>query len=364
MTEDYPPANHGGKVWQLSRKNKVPVSEILDFSANINDFVTETDFHAIFQLENIANYPDTDLDYYTGIISDYTGTPLRNIMLGPGLTYFIYRLAEMFRNTNILIFEPSFTEYKRAFQLNNCTVDECRIEELSVRLNDIASGKYQFVVLTRPDNPLGNAIKRDLINSLARKADSSGTKVFIDEAFLDFMGRQEIQLSASLVMKYRNVILGRSLTKFLSIPALRLGYIVSNTEFIGSLKSKLEPWSINQPALMFLSNVDFQKTSATIPMVVEERKFLVTNLGNYGFMAVGNPRANFVTFKLPDGVISEELDRYLQSNNILVRFLDDHPWLGSRYVRIAVKRRNKTVKLLNCLEDYFSSCFNNISDGV
>ncbi len=364
MTENSPPANHGGKVWQLSRKNKVPVSEILDFSANINDFVPETDFHAIFQKENIANYPDTDLDYYTGIISDYAGTPLRNILLGPGLTYFIYRLAEMFRNTSVLIFEPSFTEYKRAFQVNNCTVDECKIEELSDRLNDVADGKYRFVVITRPDNPLGNAIERDLIHSLAGKAESSGTKVFIDEAFLDFMGREEIQLSASLVREYRNVILGRSLTKFLSIPALRLGYIMSDGELIETMKSKLEPWSVNQPALVFLSNVDFQQTSATICRVAEERKFLVSNLENYGFVPVGNPKANFVTFKLPDSVVPEGLDCYLQSKNILVRFLGDHPLLGSGYVRLAVKKRDKTDKLLKCLDDYFSSSINNILDGV
>lgn len=331
------------------------VSEIMDFSANINDFLPIPDLSEIYSAVNVMNYPDTDLRRYSMILSDYIQAPVERIMLGPGLTYFIYRIAELFSGARVLIFEPSFTEYRRAFLANNCDVVMASIGEMQARIGDIEKGNYDFIVITRPDNPLGNAIGRNALLGLAASAAKSGTKVFVDEAFADFLGLDELRFSSRLPDKFDNIILGRSLTKILAIPSLRLGYIVSCRPFIDGLKARLEPWAVSQPALTYLDRVDFQKIAGSVEQVGRERDYLIRMIEKKGFVLQGNPVANFATFLLPGSVEPTDLDEFLQSRNILVRFLGDHSWLGSNYIRIAVKERSKTDRLLYCLDEFLST---------
>lgn len=354
---------HGGKVWWLSRKNDVEVSSIIDFSASINDFSPEFDFSSLINADTVGNYPDTDQKAYLGGLSEYIGLPKENILLGPGLTYFIYRIAEKYRNRGILILEPTFSEYRKAFQVNGCTVETVPAKNLEKCLASIRQGNYSMIVATRPDNPVGNAMDRNQLMELAEASRIGSATLFIDEAFIDFMGGSEIRESANMISRFSNVILGRSLTKILSIPSLRLGYIVSSEDFIRDLREHLEPWSVSQIALEFLSRVDFRGLQAVADDVREGREYLVERSEKLGMKLCGTPVANFVTLRLPEGMDPIELEKFCLSRNILIRTLGEHRDLGKNHIRVAVKRRERTNTLMEVITEFMETKGNPDSGG-
>lgn len=339
---------HGGQVWSFSRNSGIKVNSIIDLSANINDFI----YHKTvgIPIESIVNYPDTNLEMYLGPLARYNGVGLDSILPGPGLTYFIYRFAEMLRNTKVLVIEHAFGEYSRAFRINGSIVETIMPEPEDRVMDRIECSGYSAVVLTRPDNPLGNAVSASYVERMAEVCENSGTLLFIDEAFVDFMGINEVQRSSSLPEKHGNVIVGRSLTKILGAPSMRIGYIVASPEYVIEMKSRLEPWSLGQFALEFMKGLDHMEISSSVDMVDRGRKHLIESMETRGFAAVGIPRANFVTFRIPDGIRPGVLFSRLEEAGILVRTLQDHPELGENHIRVAVKRREKTEALLDVLD--------------
>ncbi len=82
------------------------------------------------------------------------------------------------------------------------------------------------------------------------------------------------------------------------------------------------------------------------------RKYLIKSLANKGFNIIGNPQANYITFKLPKNIDGYKLKAYLAGRNIMVRILDDYSEFGSNYIRVNVKRRIKNRILINALYYY------------
>ena len=53
---------HGGNVWELARRQKLPLEEIIDFSANINPLGISQKAEAAIRdnINKIIHYPDPD----------------------------------------------------------------------------------------------------------------------------------------------------------------------------------------------------------------------------------------------------------------------------------------------------------------
>ena len=92
----------------------------------------------------------------------------------------------------------------------------------------------------------GQLIPKAEIENIARLALIRKRFVVIDEAFIDFVEDQSVNM---LVRHNPFLIVLRSLTKYYALPGLRLGYIVGEARRIAQIASYQEPWSVNGPAM-------------------------------------------------------------------------------------------------------------------
>ncbi len=331
----------------------MPVAEILDFSSSLNDFI-DIDISDICETEFVSNYPEEFGDDVVRKISDYCGLSIDQILLGPGLSYFIFRLAEQLRNSRVLLLEPSFSEFERAFSVNGCRIKKGSIDNPNAAAEEIVKREYEVVILARPDSPRGDLIPDQSLYEIAQACGRAGATLFVDEAFFDFLDQAAKEMSRKLVAEFENVILGRSLTKIFPIPSLRIGYLVSAGEMNRLLKERMEPWPIGQMSLEFLKHADFERIREYVEKNRIEKEYLIREMNAIGFELVGRPVANYATFKIPNDVDPLMLVKFLNSRNILVRTLEDYDMFGINYMRVSVKRRIRMNSLLGSLGHFMS----------
>ncbi len=336
---------HGGNIYSLAARNKTNPDNILDFSANMNDFIEVHDIN--LNSVEISNYPEIDLEYYKKILAADEFN-YKSIMIVPGITYFIHRYLSMVRG-NIIMITPVFTEYTKIMNDGDRIFMPFNVIERDV--NILKNYNFKILIFVYPDSPTGNMIKSDVFMKCVEIASAKNAFVLIDESFIWFSGKREINEN-KLIQGYPNVIILRSLTKIFSIPGLRLGYIASSPENIEKLEKIQEPWAVSQVALQYIRGIDTGILSSIPAPVSKERKYMSRKLTEMGFKIIGNPEANYITVNIPDGMDGIKLKKFLEDNNIMVRTLEDYPEFSTDYIRINIKRRVKNDVLINMISKF------------
>ncbi len=336
---------HGGNIYSVSKNNNIKLKKILDYSANMNDFIKINNITV--KSEYIENYPEIDLDKYKKILSN-NEFDIEYISMVPGLTYFIHKFISTLKN-NIIIISPSFTEYLYSkYNYNKIIINYDTV----VKNPDIIKN-YDFtaIFLIYPDNPLGNLISKDILFKLIDIAYKKNAYFFIDESFIYFVKNREINEN-EMINNYNNIIIGRSLTKIFSIPGLRLGYIISDKRNIDNMEKYLEPWRISEITLKYIEVLDFNSIKYTPEKTEIERNYMIKQLSKLNFTPIGNPEANFITLKLDDGYNGSELKKYLENRGIMIRLLEDYDLFNKNYIRLNVKRHYKNKILIDHIKNF------------
>ncbi|MGC8609137.1 MAG: aminotransferase class I/II-fold pyridoxal phosphate-dependent enzyme [Thermoplasmata archaeon] len=329
---------HGGNVYG---RGMAPDS-LLDFSSNINDFVSGSRY---------SMYPEIDLKKYKEKIADYARVKAENIAIGPGLNYFISHFIDFYSIRWPLIIKPAFSEYEKVASSRKLEYSNLNIDILSSRPNVINNYRYDALFIVTPVNPTGELIDIGIMEKICETSARMNAYVFIDDAFGDFVPEYSEKL-AKIALNNRYVFVGRSLTKMFAMPSLRLGYLISDRSNIENIENLMETWPVCQPALDFISGTDMEYVrNRTIRRNERELKFMISKLQGMGFRILGKPVANYVSFLIEK---PEEFENFALKRGILVRVLDDFPELGGKAVRIAIKKRNKNMDLVNTISDYLN----------
>lgn len=104
-----------------------------------------------------------------------------------------------------------------------------------------------IVSLVNPNMPVGNVYSSDEIVSVVEKASECNAIVVVDEAYYYFYD----QTALDLIKQYDNVIILRTFSKMFSIPALRMGIILSTKENIQYINNYKPHYTVNSVALAF-----------------------------------------------------------------------------------------------------------------
>ena len=106
----------------------------------------------------------------------------------------------------------------------------------------------QIVFIVNPNNPTGTYTKQDdlmlLLNSVP-----SHVLVVIDEAYHEYIKRDDYPDTVSLLKRYPNLIITRTFSKAYGLAALRLGYAISSEAVADMLNRARLPFNVNSVAV-------------------------------------------------------------------------------------------------------------------
>jgi L-threonine-O-3-phosphate decarboxylase len=331
---------------------------ILDFSASINPLGPPQSAIAAIQahLPSLRDYPDPDYWDLRQSLSQVHSLSPDWILPGNGvaelLTWAGRELAEL-EATYLLT--PTFSDYLRALKTFDAQVVACPLSVINDQWSVMGSqwskaAGQNGLLLNNPHNPTGRLF---LIHEILPWLEKFAL-VVVDEAFMDFLLPDQQQSLIGAVQDYPNLVILRSLTKFYSLPGLRLGYAIAHPDRLRRWQQWRDPWCVNTLAAAagkaVLQDTGFQhQTWAWLPGA---RSQLFEGLQGLPPLHPYPSAANFLLVRADVSVV--QLQRQLlEQNQILIRDCLSFAELGDRYFRVAVRTAAENQRLLDACDTTF-----------
>lgn len=353
-------AEHGGNLYAAMRQVGGDLSQLLDFSANINPLGLSENIRQTLHtsIESIIHYPDVHGHALKQAICKYYRVAEEQITLGNGAVELMYILCHMLKPKRILVTAPTFSEYESAARVSGATIEYVYLRPENDFMIDIQAmirqlADIDIVFICNPNNPTGTLLLNTQIEQLIMAAKAKNTYVVVDESFIDFLPNDDQYTCRQLLAQYDNLIIFHSLTKFYAIPGLRLGFSLASQSLTSLLHNGKDPWNVNTLAqnagVTALSDHAYQHKSKEF---IEKVKMdLYHSLMDIPGLKPYLPSVNFILINIKDtGITGEELQQAMASYRILIRSCSNYPGLSSEYIRIAVKRPEQNSILIDTLK--------------
>ena len=299
---------HGGDVY----KHK----DCLDFSANLNPLGTPESVKQaiIHSLDHIAQYPQVGCGVLRERIAESEGVKAEEVICGNGAAEVIFTLCHAVKPKRALIPAPTFAEYGQALASTGC--------------------ELEYYMLTENDGFVLSEAYLDIL-------------LVVDECFLDFVKEPEEYSLKHSLSGFNNLFILKAFTKRYAMAGVRLGYgLCSDRKLMERMELCVQPWNVSTMAqaagLQALTETEYVEEGRQL--VFREAQWLKDELVRIGYKVFPS-EANYIFFKGP-----EELFDFCLRKRILIRDCSNYPGLTKGYYRIAVKRHEENVKLIEVLE--------------
>ncbi len=344
---------HGGNIYKKSREAGIGLDRLLDFSANINPLGLPAPVKAamVEALDESIHYPDPECVDLRQAIAKSLGTRPDYIICGNGGAARLYRLAYGLHPRSALIPEPSFAEYEEACRAAGTRIDYYMMDEDFVIREDFLSRikeETDLVFLCNPNNPTGLLTGKEMILRILDKAREVGSKVLVDESFLELCPGEADQTLIPELTNYKNLLILRSFTKLYAMPGVRLGFLLcADSEIIEKIGFAGQSWSVSNIAqkagIAALAQSGYKER--VLEEVQKELLFMKKEMSELP-VRLYDGMANYLFFRAEG---EEDLDRRLWEEKILIRSCRNYVNLGNDYYRVAVKSHEENLILLRAL---------------
>lgn len=353
---------HGGNIYAAQRIHGGKLEEYLDFSANINPLgVSAQVKHAMAEaLEKVTSYPDPEARELRETIAETYKVSESEILIGNGAAELIFQICRVVRPSRVVIPVPTFQEYELAARAEGIPVYKVPMTisgsfaemPIAVISNELMKGDMLF--FCNPNNPTGSIHKREQLIPLLRAAQEKRAWIAVDESFIDFRSAQQSETCRHLVNEYENLIIIHSLTKYLAIPGLRLGFLVTADRVVEALSHGSIPWNVNVVAqfagIAGLGDLEFRMQSVST-LEAEKDRFAGLLAEIPGFN-VFSPSVNFILLDIRNtGMNVAELQEKLWPHRIMIRNCSNFDGLSPSHMRVAVRKKAENDRLVSRLRD-------------
>ncbi len=290
-----------------------------------------------------------------GVKSEY-------IVPGNGAAELIKSLMEGLSGKLGVIY-PTFEEYPNRRDAASLEVFVPESEDFHYSASELMSHfdahPVSTLLLINPDNPSGNYLPYSQVVSLLEWAAAKGVRLVVDESFADFSDEfpKNSLLSNSILEKYPDLVVVKSISKSFGVPGLRLGIAASSDKaLIQKIKKDVSIWNINSFAEYFMQI--YTKYEGDYLLAAEkfrrERELFREELSSVPYLKVFDSQANYFLCLLTGGRFSStELARKLLSDyNILIKDCSTKKCFeGRSYIRLAIRGREDNHTLVEALKE-------------
>lgn len=307
---------------------------------------------ALSRFDQTHRYPDFAQTRLREALSAYTKVPAEQIVAGAGLDDVLTTLCNLVidQGDEIVISEPTFGVYRVLASLHGaCTVDAPLTADFQLDPERVLSAigpRTKFVIVCTPNNPTGNNLDGLAVERICAEAPCL---VVIDEAYAEFAGTSYI----SLMDRYPNLMIGRTMSKFAGMAGMRVGYGLFPAALVPHLAHVTPPFhnvSVASAEAVIASLEDLVYLRDIVARIVSDRDDLASQLAGIPGVVPIPSSTNFLLLRLPvddAAPVVQELAR----RGILVRHFGRQE-LGIRdCLRVTIGTPAENEAFLTSLQD-------------
>lgn len=346
---------HGANAAALYKSLNIEMpATVYDLSENVNSEglpkAVMTQWPAL--LNHVTSYPHEQAEPFRSEVASKHGLPADAVVVTNGAAEGLMALAQYFNGQQIALFEPSFSEYRRTLTQQNCTIHSIvaeQIENYSYNKETLHETleKVDAVYICNPNNPTGVLLEKSWIESLLQHYHS--TTFVVDEAFIDWTDEQ--QSVVSLITKYPNLFVARSMTKMYAMAGVRLGYIIGQQA--QKIAAYLPHWNVSGIAIALgqicINEEEFTENARR--KSTKLRTEMTEDLQNIG-CTVSKSAANFILVQMPARIEPMHFFKALLQKGIVLRHTKNYIGLEGKWFRIAVKDKEIWQRCKDEIENY------------
>lgn len=200
----------------------------------------------LWRREDVFHYPPNDDAYLKNEVAQYWNLPPESIFTGNGGVSILRRMGNILP-TSGYYFTPTWDYYKHLIEMRKGTLQALPFinngkEFLYPAFPPISQEKANFIIICSPNNPTGQRVPRDYLEKLLEEYPN--TYIIVDEVYEDFTPTNSL---VPLVLKYRNLCLIRSFSKFYALAGLRIGVGLAHPDLVNQLRPYRQPFGLPLP---------------------------------------------------------------------------------------------------------------------
>ena len=361
MSTQKAPAFHGSDLEAISAYYNIPQESIIGFGANVNplglsDYVRRT---LCENIDVITRYPDRNYVSLRKVIAEYCNVDEDYVVTGNGSTELISLLISQRNAKHALVIGPTYSEYERELSLTGGKMSFYNLKEeddFEFDLDDFKKDLKEdvdFLILCNPNNPTSSVIKKNQLEILINECNNRNIFVMIDETYVEFAPDVAEITATSLVEKYSNFMILRGVSKFFASPGIRLGYgITSNKDFLLTLKTHQNPWSLNSLGALAgeLMLTDTYYIKRTRDLILSERDKMCRQLDSFRYAKYYEPYGNFILVKITkEGLTSQDVFEHCIKEGLMIRDCASFDSLNGEFIRFCMMNPKDNKRLMTCL---------------
>lgn len=282
-------------------------------------------------------YPSGDSYYLRYRLAERFGLHPDQFLVGNGANEVIGFVIKAFcqEGDNIITADKTFAVYEWVAEFSGF---EARLVPLiDFGFDDKAmlrrmDERTKILFICNPNNPTGAYWDMARIKRFLEAVDGSRI-VVIDEAYIEFVEKEDFPDGISLIGTYPNVVVFRTFSKMFALAGLRIGYLAGDPEVVNMIRRTCVVYSVNglaqEAAIAALE--DREHIPRTREMIRRGKEFLRKELENLGLPFVSG-EGNFMMVKLP---MSDTLAyRKLMAQGVMIRTMTGFRF--PNYIRITI----------------------------
>lgn len=314
----------------------------------------------ILKISDINNYPSYPYLELRKKISEYWADVVEissdNIRLGNGSINIINTINKIFieEGSYVLGYCPQFTEYITNVRSYGGIYEYVELKEqdnYKFNSNDLInemSKDHKIVYIDNPNNPTGQIIPITELNKIIEKAEKMNICVIVDEAYGDFMEKENSAIN--LVNKFSNLFVVRTFSKGFGLAGLRVGYVVCSEQLLEYYQKVDMPFSVNTLSYnivkIALNNKKFIKES--IRKIKDMKILFINSLSKIEVLEtdLGIP---IMVLKHPNDEV--DLHEVFLKHKVLTESGEDFIGLGKSFVRLRIPSKiEELIEIIKNIE--------------
>ena len=335
------------------------IDNLIKLSANESALGPSPRAIEAFQKEKdkIFKYPESESSSLRDIISEKFNINSERIICGAGSDQIFDLTCQLFiePGDEVVVTEYGFIMHRIYASLYRAKVLLAKEKNFKASVDEIlkkVTDKTKIVFIANPNNPTGTYLSKSEMLNLRKKL-RSNILLVVDDAYFEFLDRDDFTSGLDLFKDEANVLITRTFSKIYGLAGLRLGWGYSSKEIIDVMYKIKPPFNVNRAALC--SGIEAIKDKEWTRKAIEHNtlwsKKIFSVLKEYKIQT-NEPTTNFFLMNFNKTKInSDEAFEKLANNRLLLRKMTQYKIPNALRLTIGDKESNELF--VECIRSIF-----------